>query len=74
MVLITWLCLRSNGICVKFPPLVQVVIEGNSHGVSLTNLVVTNGGNSILVDEAVSAIHTFKQMRWMMAPVEQVDA
>jgi len=74
MVLIPFLGLGRNGVRVEFLPLVQVIIEGHGHGISLAKLVVADGGNTILVDEAVSAIHAIEQTRGMVAPVKQVLA
>ena len=74
MELIALLGLWRNGIRAELFPLVQVVIHGHRHSVSLINLVVANGRYTVPVDKAVSAIHAFEQTCGMVAPVKQVGA
>ena len=74
MMLITLPGLWCDGVRVQFLPLVQLVVKGHRHGIALVNLVVTHGGDTILVEKAVSAVHAFEKTSWMMAPMEKVGA
>ena len=74
VVFVTFPGLRRDRVRVELLPLVQLVVEGHRHRVSLALLVVADRRHALPVEEAVAAVNAVEQAGGMVAPVEQVGA